>query len=90
MAAEATGAGHGAVECPAELGVGKIGEGHAGGVVMGSGLLEGVEDVVMPAGGAVETGKAEAGLSGTDVVAGASEGLFCQHDGVAEAVYLGV
>lgn len=42
MAAEAMGAGRAAVECPAELGVGKIGEGHAGGAVMGSGLLEGV------------------------------------------------
>ncbi|MEU5296226.1 hypothetical protein [Streptomyces umbrinus] len=55
MAAEAMGAGHGAVECPAEFGVGKVGEGHPGSVVMGSGLLEGVEDVVMSAGGAVLT-----------------------------------
>ena len=89
-AAEATGAGYGAVECPAELGVGKIGEGHAGGAVMGSGLLEGVEDVLLPAGGAVEAGKEEAGLSGADVVARAGEGLFCRRDGVAEAMCLGV
>jgi hypothetical protein len=57
---------------------------------VGSGLLEGVECVVMAAGGAVEAGKAEAGLRGADVVARAGEGLFCQRDGVAEAMCLGV
>ena len=83
MSAEAAGSGCGASECPGEFGVGKVGERHSGGVVMGSGLLEGAEDVLVLAGGAVEAGQAEAGLSGADVVAGAGEGLFCQCDGVA-------
>lgn len=41
---------------------------------MDSGLLEGMEDVLVPAGGAVEMSHPEAGLSGADVVAGSGEG----------------
>ncbi|MEH0417332.1 hypothetical protein [Streptomyces sp. B21-083] len=71
-----------------EFGVGKGGKRYVGGVVMGAGLLQCAEDILVSADGAEESGQAEAGLSGAGVVAESGECLFCQHDGVAEAVCL--
>ncbi|WP_405827407.1 hypothetical protein [Streptomyces sp. NBC_01176] len=90
MSAESSRARRGVGERPGEFEVSTTGEGNAGGLVLDPGLLERVKNVLMSADDTIKAGKAEVGLRSADVVAEVCAGLFCQHDGVAETVCLGV